>query len=295
MPTTLAPDDLADVTIHSPRTRTRGVKAPNAESRPWIKDFPVCAALTQHQIIHVGIMEAAHPTRIVRTRQTTTYFLTCFEGSGRVLIDGRWRTCESGFACLLPAHVLNAFETIPRSTWKFCWVCYQQPAAQRPIAGASSPVITQFDPVPLHSAITGLIHESSSSAEPSILHHWTELIHSYVVRFAQPFEKDNRLWLLWKRVGDNLRENWTLERLTREAGYSREHLRRLCQNQMGRGPMHQVIYLRMHRAAELLATTDQTIEAIADEVGYHNPFVFSNAFAKWIGWRPSEYRKKKVR
>ena len=34
-------------------------------------------------------------------------------------------------------------------------------------------------------------------------------------------------------------------------------------------------------------------EAIAQEVGYHNPFVFSNAFTKWIGWRPSEYRKKK--
>jgi AraC-like DNA-binding protein len=26
-----------------------------------------------------------------------------------------------------------------------------------------------------------------------------------------------------------------------------------------------------------------------------NPFVFSNAFTKWIGWRPSEYRRKKLR
>jgi AraC-like DNA-binding protein len=24
------------------------------------------------------------------------------------------------------------------------------------------------------------------------------------------------------------------------------------------------------------------------------PFVFANAFTKWIGWRPSEYRKKKL-
>ena len=35
-------------------------------------------------------------------------------------------------------------------------------------------------------------------------------------------------------------------------------------------------------------------EAIAHDVGYQNPFVFSNAFTKWIGWRPSLYRRKKL-
>jgi len=49
----------------------------------------------------------------------------------------------------------------------------------------------------------------------------------------------------------------------------------------------------MRRAADLLVTTEKTIEAIALEIGYHNPFVFSNAFTKWIGWRPSDYRKKR--
>jgi AraC-like DNA-binding protein len=291
---TTAGADLNDITIHSPRTRMRGVKAPGAESRPWIATFSTSGLLRQHQIIHVGIMEAVHPTKIVRTHQSTTYFLACFEGAGKVLIDGRWRRCASGHACLLPAHVLNGFEAIPRTPWKFCWVCYEQPATQRPISGASSPVMTQFDATALHAAVTGLIHETSNAAEPAMVHHWIELIHNYVVRFAQPFEKDNRLWLLWKRVADDLRVDWTLERLTREAGYSKEHLRRLCQNQMGRGPMHQVIYLRLQRAAELLVSTDRTIEAIADEVGYRNPFVFSNAFTKWIGWRPSEYRKKQA-
>jgi AraC-like DNA-binding protein len=43
----------------------------------------------------------------------------------------------------------------------------------------------------------------------------------------------------------------------------------------------------MRRAAELLATTHLKIEIIASEVGYQNPFVFSNtSFKKWTGWRP---------
>jgi AraC-like DNA-binding protein len=287
--------DLTDVTIHSPRTQTRGVQAMNVDWRPWIGHFPVCAALNQYQIVHVGIMEAVAPTRIVRTKQTTTYFLACFGGSGKVLIDGRWRRCSRDSAVLLPAHTLNAFAANPGAKWQFCWVCYQQPPAQRPIADTSSPVMTEFDAAPLHAAITGLLHECSTAAQPAIIHHWVELIHAYVLRFAQPLEHDDQLRLLWKRVAGNLGDDWNLDRLSREAGYSKEHLRRLCQRQMGRSPVHQITYLRMRRASELLATTDRTIEAIAEEVGYHNPFVFSNAFAKWIGWRPSEYRRKKLK
>jgi AraC-like DNA-binding protein len=120
-----------------------------------------------------------------------------------------------------------------------------------------------------------------------------DLIHSYVLRFAQPMARDDPLHLLWQRVSVTLGEGWTLTRLTREFGYSREYLRRLCRRQLGRSPMSQVTYLRMQRAAELLASTEKTIEAIAQEIGYQNPFVFSNAFTKWIGWRPSEYRRKR--
>ncbi|HKS37786.1 MAG TPA: AraC family transcriptional regulator [Verrucomicrobiae bacterium] len=287
--------ELTDITLHSPHTRMRGVKALNVEWRPWIAEFPECGALNQHQIIHVGIMEAMAPTRIVRTKQTTTYFLACFGGKGKVLIDGRWRMCTAGSACLLPAHALNAFDAVPGACWKFCWVCYQQPPEQRPIADSTSPVMARFESQPLHSAILGLMHECAGAAQPTLIHHWVELVHAYVLRFARPVEHDDRLALLWKRVVAHLSEDWSLARLAREAGYSNEHLRRLCRRQLGRSPMHQVTYLRMRRAAELLAATEQTIEAIAEEVGYQNPFVFSNAFTKWIGWRPSEYRRKKLK
>lgn len=287
-------EELADVTIHSPRTRMRGVKAMNVEARPWIANFPVCQTLNQYQIVHIGIQEAVAPTRIVRTKQTSTYFLACFGGRGKVLIDGRWRICREGYACLLPAHTLNAFEAIPRSRWEFCWVCYQRPTGQRPIADVISPVMARFDPLPLRAAIQGLMYECNGPGQPTLIHEWTDLIHAYGLRFAQSKEQPDQLRLLWERVASHLADDWTLARLAREAGYSNEHLRRLCRAQMGRSPMHQVIYLRMRRAAELLATTDQTIESISHEVGYGNPFVFSNAFTRWIGWRPSEYRRKKL-
>jgi len=130
-------------------------------------------------------------------------------------------------------------------------------------------------------------------SQPTRIHaEVAELIHAYVQRFAQPKDQPDKLRMLWQRVAANLTGGWSLAKLAREAGYSYEHLRRLCRRQLGRSPMHQVTYLRMRRAAELLATTEFTVEAIANEIGYQNPFVFSNAFAKWIGFRPSEYRAR---
>lgn len=283
-----------DTTVHSSRTRFRGVKALNVEPRPWIDSFPICPALNQYHLIHVGIMDAVAPTRIVRTKQTTTYFLATFSGRGKVLIDGAWRVCAAGSACLLPAHTLNAFSAEPGAHWKFGWACYQQPPEQRPIAGASSPVLAKYDGAPLHAAVTGLIHECEHGGQPGLIQSWVDLVHNYVLRFAQPLEQDDRLRLLWERVAASLYDKWSLARLIKESGYSREHLRRLCRSQLGRGPMHQVTHLRLRRAAELLRKTDLTMESIATEVGYQNAFVFSNAFKKWIGWRPSEYRHRRA-
>jgi AraC-like DNA-binding protein len=285
--------DLVDVTVHSPHTRMQGVQAVNIEARPWIEGFPVCQTLNQFQMVHLGIEATRSPTKIVRTKQTTTYFLACIGGKGRVLIDGSWRICQEGYACLLPAHTLNAFEAIPKAPWEFCWVCYQRPVEQRPIANATTPVMARYDPLPLRSAILGLMYECNGPAQPTLMQEWTDLIHAYVLRFAQPSDQPDQLRMLWERVAASLGDEWSLTRLASKAGYSNEHLRRLCRRQLGRSPMHQVTYLRMKRASELLATTEQTIESISHEVGYQNPFVFSNAFTKWIGWRPSEYRRKK--
>src|SRR5438046_7392446 len=97
----------------------RGVKATNVERRLWIADVRTCPALNQDQIVHVGIIYATAPTRILRTKQTTTYFLACFGGRGKVLINGRWRTCGKGSACLLPQPATTDEAVLPPLS--HCW------------------------------------------------------------------------------------------------------------------------------------------------------------------------------
>ncbi|MGI8964942.1 MAG: AraC family transcriptional regulator [Limisphaerales bacterium] len=266
------------------------INAPN--TREWWVRADACPALKLHQIVHVGSIETGVPYSRVRTDLSGTYMLASLSGQGEILLDGRWRVCRAGWAALTPPHALLAFRAMPKFKWNFCWVKYEQPPKQKPIISSSSPVLARYDPQPIHSAIMGLFQEVNGTAAAAPIHHWVELIQTYVLRFAQPWHVNNRLLSLWENVNATLGEKWTIQKLAQKSNLSREHLRRLCRQQLGRSPMHQVIYLRMQKAAELLSATDEKIETIAGAVGYENPFVFSNTFKKWTGVRPSQHRSK---
>jgi len=260
-----------------------------ADDRPFLARSPVCPALERHRIVHLGVQDAAHPFEVVRTHQSGTFFLACFGGEGRMLADGRWQKITTGMACLLLPHMLNAFHTIAGRRWQFCWIRFHPDVPAQSFVPASSPRVARFDAEPLQHAILGLRAECVAGNNAAALHHWIELIQGYVQKFARPWQTDDRLSQLWEEVAENLPGPWTVERLAHLAHVSAEHLRRLCQRHLGRSPMHQVTFLRMKRAAQLLAETSLKIEHIAAEVGYQNPFVFSTSFKKWTGWRPSDY------
>ncbi len=286
-------DEFSDRQIFGESTRRMTVRGNEGETRDWLKDGPVCTLLRQHHIAHVGIMRAQPPYEVVRAEQSGTFMLACFEGEGVVLVDGAWKKIRKGQACLLPPFVLNALKCLPGKAWKFAWVRYEESRESAPIVSALSPVSGNFDPLPLKFAIEGLHAEASNAPASSAMHHWTELIHHYVVRFAQPKHPDERLWRLWQKVEADLEKPWTLTDLAGIAFVSEEHLRRLCRKELGRSPMQHLTFLRLQRARHLLAVTEDKVESIANSVGFKNTFGFSNTFKSWIGVRPSEYRRGK--
>lgn len=273
---------LVETHQSGPHTRERIVRASE------------CSALAVHGIAHVGVADAAAPYAMVRTDLPGAYFLACFSGEGRILLDGRWQRCVAGMACLAPPHVLHAFHAVPGKRWGFAWVRYQTAAGHGPLINSAAPVLARFPGGALRAAIEGLQCELEAAPQPSTVHHWVELVHGYVTRFAQPWHLEDRLAKLWEAVAATPGEPWNLTELARRAHCSGEHLRRLCRRQLGRTPMQQVTYLRLRHAAALLTGGDDKLEVIADAVGYANPFVFSNTFKKWTGWRPSEYRARKA-
>jgi transcriptional regulator GlxA family with amidase domain len=121
---------------------------------------------------------------------------------------------------------------------------------------------------------------------------WVDVIEHYVSRILEPLQREPRLVQVWNAVKADLARDWTLADLSALANTSEEHLRRLCQRNLGRSPGKQLAALRIAHAAHLLTTTNSKIEAIAHSVGYLNPFAFSNTFKRLTGFRPSDYRAK---
>jgi AraC-like DNA-binding protein len=266
------------------------VRADTSDPRSWLQDAPVCRLLKTHHIAHAGVMQASHPFRVSRVNPNGTYMMACIEGRGLVLVDGRWESLEEGQACLLPPFVMNRFKCLPRTPWKFCWVRYAESREQAPFISSSTPVMGVYEHKSLLHAILGLRAESAARSQPQALEAWVNLVHQYVMGFALPQHRDDRIVKLWQKVEKNLAHPWTLEQMADLAHVSSEHLRRLCRRHLGRSPLQQLTFLRMQRAQQLLGSTNDKIETIAHAVGYENAFTFSNSFKKWVGWRPSEHR-----
>ena len=85
------------------------------------------------------------------------------------------------------------------------------------------------------------------------------------------------------------------EELASELEISPATLRRKCLLLLGMAPKHFQLQLRIDRAKELLASTDRSIEEIAESVGYDDSFYFSRLFAKREHRSPTEFRKLHVR
>jgi AraC-like DNA-binding protein len=285
--------DLSETDIRNPDSVMLTVRAEEAgDGRPWYDAAAVCRQLEQHRIVHTGVGRMLSPFEIVRTALGGSYFLSCFGGAGEVLINGRWERCAEGQTFLLSPGTLHAFRAVEdeSGSWDFCWVRYSEVPGQNPVARASSPMLGSFSTQPFLHAVSGLYHASADPhSHPAAVAPWVELVHSYVLGFAQPPGQDARLERLWSTVEKDLAAEWSTAAMAEIAHVSEKQLERLCKRDLGRTPRQHLIALRMHRAAELLTTTDETVEAISAAVGYQNPFAFSNRFRRFSGWPPSRY------
>jgi len=281
---------LKETNIAGRGTREWVVRGNSGDQRDWLANAPLCAALAQRHIVHVGVAEACHPYRVVRRDLGGTFLMACTGGEGRVWLDGRWRKISAGEACLAPPHAVHAYGTVPDQPWKFAWVRYQEPAGRRPMVTVSSPVLAVFDGQPLMAAVMGLFHEASGGGGASPEDAWISLIEYYVRQFTHLWREDDRLRQLWEAVEADLAADWSVERLAGCVGLSSQQLRRLCRQQLGRKPAEQIAYLRIRKAATLLTGGKEKIDTIAHAVGYRSSFSFSSAFKRFLNCRPSEYR-----
>ena len=82
-----------------------------------------------------------------------------------------------------------------------------------------------------------------------------------------------------------------VDELAAAAGVSGGHLFRLFRQQYGCGPAHALELVRLSRAAVMLQRSNATLDEVAAECGFANPYHFSRRFRASYGVPPGRYRR----
>lgn len=91
-------------------------------------------------------------------------------------------------------------------------------------------------------------------------------------------------------VADNYRTASPATAMTEVSGLTARTFIRRFRDATGMSPLDYVHTLRLEEAKQMLETGDDSIEAIANEVGYEDTSFFGRLFRRKVGLAPGEYR-----
>jgi AraC-like DNA-binding protein len=103
--------------------------------------------------------------------------------------------------------------------------------------------------------------------------------------------RDPHLYRAIQAMHANVDADWSLEALAETAGLSRAAFAQRFKRLAGDTPAHYLARIRVQRAMDMLRSTEENLESIAERVGYRDPFVFSKAFKRLQGTSPGNFRK----
>lgn len=93
-------------------------------------------------------------------------------------------------------------------------------------------------------------------------------------------------------VEDPANRHRGLDPLAEKLGVSKHHLVRVFTRKMGRAPLRYGAMVAVDTACDLLHTTDLSVRAIAESLGYEDEYYFSRLFKKQTGVAPKLWRER---
>ncbi len=237
------------------------------------------AGLTEFAFVAAGAFYA-----VARPEFPLVIVVVCNGGSGRVLVGRESYVLAAGQSLLIPAGPAHEFRS-NESGWEYTQFWYLPTRLNVPEVA-----VVRLHSLPLTSLVRALLHENHADADETVQRQLVGLIDGKLRRLANPVARADLLGPVWAEVARRPQEAWDLDKLAALAAMSTEHLRRLARRETGRTPMEQVTWLRVQRAATLLATTNDVVEQIAEQVGYGGVRAFRAAFLRHLGRTPKAHR-----
>lgn len=229
----------------------------------------------------------------------------CVKGAGWCELAGERHSIGVGDLLVIPPHARHAYGAEEKNPWTIHWFHAQGhlipgflaelnvPAA-RPVVflGEDPHVLALFEEV-LDVLEHGYTPQQMLHASHALAHLFAVIIrHRHENWRVQP-DARQKITRTLAYMKQHLDQPLHLDTLASLANLSRSRYSALFKEQTGFAPMDYFNRLRMHRACQLLDTTDLNVKSVASRLGYQDPLYFSRVFRSITEVSPMAYRSKR--
>ncbi|AIQ47067.1 hypothetical protein R70723_15135 [Paenibacillus sp. FSL R7-0273] len=225
-----------------------------------------------------------------------------FDGSGYVFQDGVRIPMGKGSGFLYSPGAYQQYGSDPMHPWEIRWVHFST-SVSLPLLEEADQSRGYFFTFDLNAGLDQLFEEvySLSAAyetrsEPRLSAVLYEILvtllqNSEPLHGSVPLEIRHSIRRTADLIHNECERPWTLESMSRLAGYSSYHFLRLFRSTMGKTPNRYLSECRLAKAKLLLVSTELPVEQIALQSGFQQSSYFIKVFRGAEGLPPSQYRR----
>lgn len=230
-------------------------------------------------------------------------FIYCTKGAGWCELAGGYFAVKSGDLLVIPSKAPHTYGSDDSPPWTIHW--FHAIGSQlkfflneldadesRPVVhiGEDTHLLALFEEL-LDAIEHGYTTLQLIYASQTLAHLLAAMIRDHRSGHAKQPTTQQKVAQTVEYMKQHLNQNVQLDALAGVANLSRSQYVALFKKQMGYAPIDYFIRLRMHRACQLLDTTELSIKSVAAELGFEDPLYFSRAFRLVNEKTPTEYRK----
>lgn len=258
------------------------------------KDLPIC-------VEGIGLNDIQYHA----VRENGYYrpqFLYSTEGEGELIVNNKKYTIKPNQAFFLPANIPHEYYTTGE-VWDTHWIVLGGKGIDDILNmfGFDSPAVYTFS-----SDLTRInhlfkkIYTILKSDRLYGNYYAGGFAYDYLVEFyrlannksvIEGSEKNQTLITAVNYIVSHIKEEITLEQLSQAAGVTKQHLCKLFKRNFQMTPIEYVTKLKLQHSKDLLLTTDLTVKAISETLGFFDCGYFCRVFKRYEHMTPLEYKK----
>lgn len=179
---------------------------------------------------------------------------------------------------------------LPPSTYPYCANCAETPLIRRMLERIASEY--HADGSTKHDlSVNDLVHQLGLTLLLLARQSFETSLNTTVLPKKQSQRRKLALEIM-NYIDRHYREAISNSMLAQQFHVSVGHLGHLFTEEFGISPINYQISRRMSDAQWMLVQTDESINKIAQEIGYDNPYHFTQLFIKRLGVHPRDYREQ---